>query len=160
MRLGVLKLADSVDPVTRSRMMASVRSRDTGPEVVIRKSLHKRGFRYRTNDSKLPGRPDIVFPKYRAAVLVHGCFWHGHDCSLFRMPGTRREFWADKLRQNRERDEKVRQALHETGWRCLTVWECALRGPEKRDFAALIEEVAHWVTTGGIVCELRGIQGQ
>ncbi|MDE0150585.1 MAG: DNA mismatch endonuclease Vsr [Rhodospirillaceae bacterium] len=149
-------MADTVDPITRSRMMASVRSRDTGPEVAIRKALHRRGFRYRTNDPKLPGRPDIVFPKYRAAVLIHGCFWHGHDCSLFRLPATRREFWAKKLQQNRERDEKVRLALSETGWRCLTVWECALRGPEKRDFIALIEEVIRWVTTGKTAYELRG----
>lgn len=153
-------LADSVDQLTRSRMMASVRSQDTGPEMTIRRALHRRGLRYRTNDSTLPGTPDIVFPKYGATILVHGCFWHGHDCALFRLPATRREFWTEKLRRNRERDVNVRKALSESGWRCLTVWECALRGSEKRNFTALIEEIAGWVTDGGPSHELRGVRGQ
>ena len=149
-------MADNVDRLTRSRMMAAVRGKDTGPEVTIRKALHARGLRYRTNVARLPGKPDIVFPRYRAAILVHGCFWHGHDCAMFRVPATRRKFWAEKFRRNRERDANVQQALSDAGWRCLTVWECAIRGPERRDFDALIDEVAGWVSAGGTAHELRG----
>lgn len=149
-------MADNVDRPTRSRMMAAVRSQDTGPEVAIRKALHARGLRYRTNVRNLPGRPDIVLPKYRAAIFVHGCFWHRHDCSLFRLPATRREFWAKKLERNRARDAEVRQALSKIGWRCLTIWECALRGSEKREFSALVDEVACWIIAGETAYELRG----
>ena len=152
-------MADNVDRPTRSRMMAAVRSQDTGPEVAIRKALHARGLRYRTNVRNLPGRPDIVFPKYRAAIFVHGCFWHAHDCELFRLPTTRPEFWKKKLRRNRDRDTEARQALSEKGWRHLTVWECVLRGSQRRDFSALIDEVEHWVTAGQPEHELRGESG-
>lgn len=151
-----VNMTDNVDRLTRGRMMAAVRSQGTGPEMAMRKALHARGFRYRTNIRNLPGRPDIVLPKYRAAIFVHGCFWHKHDCALFRLPATRREFWAKKLERNRERDGEVRQALSEVGWRHLTVWECALRGSEKQDFAALIDEVACWITAGDAAHELRG----
>lgn len=138
-------MVDVLDQQTRSRMMASVRSKDTAPEVVVRKALHRRGFRYRTHVAELPGKPDIVLPRYRAAILVHGCFWHGHDCALFQFPATRREFWDAKISRNRERDKEVREALRSTGWRCLTVWECALRGAEKREFMGLISDVAAWI---------------
>lgn len=137
--------------------MAAVRSRDTGPEVAVRKALHGRGFRYRTHVSELPGKPDIVLPRYRAAILVHGCFWHGHDCRLFRLPATRRAFWDAKIRRNRERDADVRKALRVGGWRCLTVWECALRGRERLEFGGLIEEVATWVKSAELAGELRGV---
>ena len=137
--------------------MAAVRSRDTGPEVAVRKALHGRGFRYRTHVSELPGKPDIVLPRYRAAILVHGCFWHGHDCRLFRLPATRRAFWDAKIRRNRERDADVRKALRVAGWRCLTVWECALRGRERLEFGRLIEEVATWVKSAELAGELRGV---
>lgn len=153
-------MADNVDGPTRSRMMAAVRSEDTGLEVTIRKALHGRGFRYRTNVRNLPGRPDIVLPKHRAAIFVHGCFWHGHDCELFRLPATRREFWRKKLERNRERDAEARQALSEIGWRCLTVWECTVRGSGKRDLSVVVDEVARWITTGGTPYELRGGRGQ
>ena len=152
-------MADNVDRPIRSQMMAAVRSQDMGPEVAIRKALHARGLRYRTNVRNLPGRPDIVFPKYRVAIFVHGCFWHRHDCSLFRLPAARCEFWAKKLERNRERDAEVSQALSEIGRRCLTVWECAIRGSEKRDFSALVDEIACWITPGGTAYELRGAGG-
>ena len=149
-------MVDVLDRQTRSRMMASVRTKDTAPEVAVRKALHGRGFRYRTHVAELPGKPDIVLPKYRAAILVHGCFWHGHDCPMFRLPATRRDFWEAKIRRNRERDADVRVALRVAGWRCLTVWECALRGAEKLDFARLIDDVAAWVRSADTATELRG----
>lgn len=149
-------VVDSLDRRSRSRLMASVRSRDTAPELAVRKALHSLGFRYRTHAAELPGKPDIVLPRYRAAILVHGCFWHGHDCSLFQLPATRREFWDAKLRRNRERDAEVQEALRAAGWRCLTVWECALRGAGKREFVQLIDEVAAWVRSVKDAGEFRG----
>ena len=95
---GSTLLTDIVDPATRSRMMSGIRGRDTKPELRVRKALHARGFRYRVHQTRLPGKPDIVLPCFRAVVLVHGCFWHGHDCPLFRLPGTRTDFWRDKIR--------------------------------------------------------------
>ena len=149
-------MVDSLDRPSRSRLMASVRSKDTAPEVAVRKALHARGFRYRTHAAELPGKPDIVLPKYQATLLVHGCFWHGHHCSLFQLPATRTEFWNAKIRRNRERDAEVRNALRAAGWRCLTVWECALRGPEKREFVQLIDDVAAWLRSPRVAGELRG----
>ena len=149
-------MADIVDRLTRSRMMASVRSKDTSPEMSIRRALHAKGFRYRTNVTGLPGKPDIVLPKYRAAIFVHGCFWHAHDCLMFRLPSTRRDFWAKKLQRNRERDEDVRKILAEAGWRLLTVWECAIRGPEKLVFESVVDEIAKWLEEGSASIEIRG----
>ena len=136
--------------------MASIRSRDTNPEIVIRRALHARGFRYRTNVKGMPGKPDIVLSRYRAVIFVHGCFWHAHDCAIFRLPSTRRDFWQEKLRQNRERDEKVWKALAAADWRVLTVWECAIRGPEKLAIEVVIDEIADWLEEGGDSLEIRG----
>ena len=138
--------------------MAAVRSKDTAPELAVRKALHRRGFRYRKHVANLPGKPDLAFPKYKAVILVHGCFWHGHDCKMYRLPGTRTQFWGDKVQSNRRRDSLVRERLFGAGWRCLTVWECALRGPEKRGLDELIDEIAGWLTGGDSVAELKGRQ--
>lgn len=137
--------------------MAAVRSRNTGPELIIRRALHARGFRYRLHDLNLPGKPDIVLRRFRAVVLVHGCFWHGHDCPLFRMPRTRREFWEAKIGRNRERDVEVREALHAAGWRSLTVWECAIRGTKSLDFDGLLDDISHWLQHGAPMAEFGGI---
>ncbi len=112
--------------------MSRIRGRDTKPELLIRKGLHARGYRFRVNVSSLPGRPDIVFPKYRAVIQVNGCFWHGHDCHLFKMPASRQDFWAEKIAANRERDRRTNQSLSEAGWRVLTIWECSLKGVKRR----------------------------
>ena len=149
-------MVDVFDRQTRSRMMASVRTKDTAPEVALRKALHGRGFRYRTNVTALPGKPDIVLPRYRATILVHGCFWHGHDCPLFRLPATRRKFWSAKIQRNQVRDADVRDALVMGGWRCLTVWECALRGKQKLEFGRLIDDVSEWVKGSEVTGEMRG----
>lgn len=122
-------MADIVDKQTRSRMMSGVRGKDTKPEIVVRKLLHSHGYRFRLHRKDLPGRPDIVLPKYRTAVLVHGCFWHGNDdCHLFRLPRSRTGFWKEKIEGNRARDRKNILLLHEASWRTLEIWECALKG--------------------------------
>lgn len=126
----VARTTDNVDP-ERSAQMRLIRARDTKPELVVRRALHKAGLRYRLHARDLPGRPDIVFRKDRIAVFVHGCFWHQHpdpDCKKARMPKSRRDFWEPKLLGNRSRDEEVKARLNQGGWRVLEVWECQL-GP-------------------------------
>lgn len=125
-------MADIVDKQTRSRMMAGIKGKDTKPELVLRRALHSRGFRYRLHTKNLPGRPDLVFPKHHAIVFVHGCFWHRHEgCRYTTIPSTRQEFWQAKFTANVARDEAVRDKLLEGGWRIATVWECALRKPDQ-----------------------------
>lgn len=138
-------MTDIVDAATRSRMMSGIRGTNTKPEILIRKLLHRRGFRFRINDSRLPGKPDIVLPKYHAVVFVNGCFWHGHDCRLFKMPSTRREFWQNKLEKNRKNDERSLKNLCSAGWRVATVWECAVRGPLRQEETALVERLVTWI---------------
>ena len=139
-------MVDVVDAATRSRMMAGIRGRDTKPERLVRSGLHRLGFRFRLHTKKVPGRPDLVLPKYRAAIFVHGCFWHGHACPLFRLPGTRQEFGRAKILRNRGRDDEVRQAVLEAGWRHLAVWECALRGAGERAPSRVATKIAHWLS--------------
>lgn len=123
--------------------MAGIRGRDTRPELRLRKALFARGFRYRINDRRLPGRPDLVFPRYRAAVMVHGCFWHRHaDCRYATVPATRTDFWMAKFEANRKRDRAVLEELARAGWRCAVVWECGLKGAKAE---TTIEHVARWL---------------
>lgn len=123
--------------------MSRIRGANTKLEVLVRKGLHARGLRYRLGGAGLPGRPDIVLPKYRTVVFVHGCFWHGHDCPLYRLPKTRTEFWEEKIGKNRARDQKVVAMLEECGWRVLVLWECSLRGLKTSQQAAVIDTLAH-----------------
>ena len=111
----------------------------------IRKALHAAGFRYRLHRRDLPGTPDITLPRYKAVIFVHGCFWHGHDCHLFKWPTTRPEFWAAKIGSNQKRDQQARSALLQSGWRRLVIWECALRGKRRLDFNSLLVGVMAWV---------------
>lgn len=120
-------MADRVSSKVRSKIMASVRQRNTGPELMLRKALHKRGFRYRTNVSDLPGRPDLVFPSRRKVILVHGCFWHGHSCRWGRAPKSRKEYWLPKLLGNRRRDRRNLKELRALGWEPRVVWQCELK---------------------------------
>lgn len=121
-------MPDIVNRATRSRMMAAIGSRDTVPEVVLRRTLHSRGLRYRLHDRKLPGTPDLVFPRFGAVCFVHGCFWHRHGgCPYATTPATREKFWQSKFRENVERDRRNQRHLLESGWRVAVVWECALR---------------------------------
>jgi DNA mismatch endonuclease (patch repair protein) len=135
-------------------MMSGIRSRNTRPEKVIRSELHGLGYRFRLHSSKVPGHPDLVLPKHRVAIHIHGCFWHGHDCSLFKKPGTRRAFWARKFVQNRRRDIAVVRMTLDAGWRHLTIWECAFRGPRQLGLESTIRKIAAWIegsrTTGVI----------
>lgn len=137
-------MADIVDSATRSRMMAGIGGKNTKPEMVLRRALHAQGFRFRLHVASLPGRPDIVLPKHRAAILVHGCFWHRHaGCRFATIPATRPDFWSDKFRQNVLRDQRNWAALRDRGWRVATVWECDIRrGGEE------IDAVAEWLQSG------------
>jgi DNA mismatch endonuclease (patch repair protein) len=117
-------------------MMAAVGRSNTGPELALRRALHRRGLRYRLHRKDLPGSPDIVFPGRRCVVFVHGCFWHAHSCRFGTRPSSRREFWDAKFAANRARDQRVVAALLADGWRVLTVWECALKTPEGIEHAA------------------------
>lgn len=112
--------------------MAGIASKDTKPEMIIRRGLHALGFRYRLHDRKLPGRPDLVFPGRKAVIFVNGCFWHGHDCRLFRWPATREVFWRAKIGGNIMRDATTRGRLISLGWRVADVWECKLRGRDRK----------------------------
>jgi len=120
-------MTDCVSSELRSRNMAAVRSSNTLPERAVRSMLHRLGLRFRLHQKSLPGTPDIVLKRHMTVVFVHGCFWHSHDCSRGKVPGTRHEFWLPKLQRNRERDRKSVMLLHTLGWRVLTVWECELR---------------------------------
>ena len=151
---------DIVDPDTRSRMMSGIRSTNTKPEIYIRSLLHRKGFRFKLHDSKLPGKPDIVLPKYRAIILVHGCFWHGHSCPLFKMPSTRQEFWKHKIENNRSNDDRVMLALSSLNWRIATVWECAIKGPARQDQNTIIDCLVEWLLGQGRILEIpKGIRG-
>ena len=142
-------MADVHDEATRSRNMAAIRGADTKPEIIIRRGLHARGFRFRLHDRKLPGRPDLIFPKFRAVLFVHGCFWHGHDCHLFKWPKTREEFWREKIGSNVTRDKTSADALHKAGWRVGVVWECALKGRQRRPVTDILASVSGWLTGSG-----------
>jgi len=137
-------------------MMAGIRSAHTKPELTVRRGLHAEGFRFRLHSKVVPGKPDLILPKFSAAIFVHGCFWHGHNCSLFRLPGTRTEFWAQKIGRNRERDAVVRSLVREAGWRCLTVWECAFRGPGQLGEEETIGAVVTWLRGRSTDGEIRG----
>lgn len=151
-------MADVVDPATRSRMMSGIRGKNTRPELLIRKALHARGFRYRIHCKDLPGNPDLCFPKHRAVIFVHGCFWHGHDCHLFKWPKTRPEFWREKIGRNREIDARAMAELAEAGWRVATVWECALKGKGRRNITEVSWDLATWLSSGENSTEIESTQ--
>ncbi|WP_371133532.1 very short patch repair endonuclease [Thiobacillus sp.] len=123
-------MVDIVDSRTRSRMMAGIKGKNTKPELVVRRYLHSKGFRYRLHDSKLPGKPDLVMPKYKLLIFVHGCFWHRHlGCRYATSPEQNREKWEEKFKRNVKRDQQQIKQLIDQGWRVLVIWECALRSP-------------------------------
>ena len=138
---------DIISPEQRSALMSRIKGKDTRIELDVRHGLHALGFRYRLGGAGLPGRPDIVLPRYRTVVMVHGCFWHRHDCHLFRLPKTRREFWDEKIGANRERDLRNARQLDELGWRIEVIWECELRGKAVEDRAAVIAELGRRIRT-------------
>ena len=136
--------------------MAGIKGKDTKPELLVRRGLHARGFRFRLHDKRLPARPDLVLPRYRAAILVHGCFWHGHDCPLFKLPQSRQDFWREKIGRNRERDAEAEARLDAAGWRVLTVWECSFKGPGRLGEDAAVTLAAAWLVSGERTGVIRG----
>ncbi len=146
---------DVHSPERRSFNMSRIRCQDTKPELVVRRALYAAGLRYRLHGA-LPGKPDIVFGRRRAVVFVHGCFWHGHDCPMFKVPATRQDFWVAKISANQARDARVRDALLSSGWRVMTVWECAVRGRAKREPSAVAETIRNWLDTTGSLEALSG----
>ena len=125
--------------------MSAIRSRNTAPEIFVRKALHALGYRYRLHPKALPGKPDIVLPKYRAIILVHGCFWHNHGCRLFKLPKTRVDFWKAKLESNVLRDLLTETRLTDLNWRIAVVWECSLKGKTRIPKIELTEKLSEWL---------------
>lgn len=138
-------MPDIVSSEKRSQMMAGIKGKNTRPELLIRSLLHKSGLRYKLHENTLPGKPDMVFPKYRAAIFIHGCFWHGHDCHLFKIPSTNREFWLTKINGNRERDQRDIEKLTALGWRIMIIWECAVKGKTRLEPQKIAETCRNWL---------------
>lgn len=136
--------------------MSGIRGKNTQPELLVRRGLHARGFRFRLHTAKVPGKPDLVLARYRAAIFVHGCFWHGHDCHLFRLPSTNTEFWREKIGRNRSRDLQVREQLATSGWRVMVIWECALKGRTRLDPAGFLDLMVAWLRGDGPSLDVSG----
>ena len=151
----ILFMADNHSKEVRSRNMSRIRSTDNKPEEIVRKFLFSQGFRYRKNDKKLPGKPDIVLPKYRTVIFVNGCFWHKHDCPRFVWPSSNQDYWRPKILGNVERDKKNAEQLRSQGWNVIVVWECELKKAVRDErLYALCREIR-----GGLVT-WRGIYQQ
>lgn len=136
--------------------MSGIRGKDTKPEMIVRRGLHAMGFRYTLHNRKLPGSPDLVLPKYEAVIFVHGCFWHGHDCHLFKWPKTRPDFWRKKISENVRRDERSYRALAGEGWRQAIVWECSLKGRTRLEPGQAFEKLYVWLKGPDATCEISG----
>ena len=149
-------MADIVAADVRSRMMSGIKGRNTKPELALRHGLHRLGFRYRLHAPELPGKPDIVFPRFNAVLFAHGCFWHGHDCHLFKLPATRRDFWLAKIERNRMVDSKTLTSLYYLGWRVGVVWECSLKGRTRLPDGEVIEHCAKWLRGRTTTLEIKG----
>lgn len=122
-------MTDTFDKATRSRVMSAIQSKDTQPEIMVRSALHGMGYRFRLHRKDLPGTPDIVLPRYKTVIFIHGCFWHSHKgCKYATVPKDNAEYWKPKLRKNKERDRRAKRELHKMGWRVLEIWECETRG--------------------------------
>lgn len=132
----------------RSQIMSKISGKETEPEVLVRKFLFRKGFRYRKNDKRYPGTPDIVLPKYKTVIFVHGCFWHGHNCRAGKLPETRKEFWQNKIDTNIARDKKNRQDLEKLGWKVLVIWQCELKNKKIR--AEKLKEIEQKIQNGYI----------
>lgn len=128
-------MPDILTPSERSVRMSLIRSKDTKPELVVRKAVWAAGFRYRLHGKNLPGRPDLVFPAFRTVVFIHGCYWHAHSCQKGRIPAQNSRFWREKFAANKTRDQRHAQRLRRQGWSVLTVWECSLSTAKSRDAA-------------------------
>ena len=134
-------MADHVDKATRSAIMSKVRSKNTGPEIAVRKALHRAGYRFRVHRSDLPGKPDLVFPRYHVALFVHGCFWHRHGCKRATMPASNVEHWVEKFRRTTERDRLAFQKLERSGWTTAIIWECKMEAGIS-DLISMLTDIA------------------
>lgn len=150
------KRSDPLTPAQRRHNMQRIRGRDTKPELLLRRALHALGLRYRLHQPNLPGKPDLVLSRWRAAIFVHGCFWHGHDCPFGVLPQTNAVFWALKIASNRRRDEARVLQLQTAGWRVAIVWQCALTGRNRIGYEETGLMVRDWLADGGQLFELRG----
>ena len=137
---------DTVDQQTRSEIMSRVKSKNTTPELKFRKGMFARGFRYRLH-GKLPGKPDLVFQRYKSVIFVNGCFWHGHDCPRFRIPSTNVDYWKAKLERNMENDKRNHEMLRSLGWRVLVVWECTLT---RKAITDSLDQAADWLVSADV----------
>lgn len=144
----MLPMTDVHTQAQRTRNMSAIRSKDTRPEMLVRRGLHSRGFRYRLHQKALPGHPDIVMAQHNLVIFVHGCFWHGHECHLFQWPSSRADFWKTKITRNREVDAKALEALRARNWRTVTVWECALRGRRKMPLNEVLDRIETVIRSG------------
>ncbi|MFZ3129765.1 MAG: DNA mismatch endonuclease Vsr [Desulfosporosinus sp.] len=151
-------MPDIVTREVRKKMMSKIHGKNTKPELSIRKGLHRLGFRFRLSDSGLPGKPDIVFPRYRAVIFVNGCFWHCHDCHLFKWPNTNEEFWHRKISRNKVLDRINIIRLGERGWRVGVVWECSLKGKYKIPYEEVILKCSQWLKSDIQLIEIGGNQ--
>jgi len=151
---------DPLTPEQRRHNMSRIRDRDTRPELLIRGSLHRLGFRFRLHDRKLPGTPDLVFPKFRTVIFVHGCFWHGHDCRLGVKPKSNADFWDRKIEGNKIRDAQAETRLVELNWRVATVWECALRGPSRLPLETVALSLSRFIRQDDALNKLFIVRGQ
>ena len=139
----------------RSALMSRIRSKDTKPEMLVRRALHRLGFRFRLHVRTLPGCPDIVLPKHHAIIQIKGCFWHGHDCPLFKWPNTRMKFWRNKIEGNQQHDQKVIDALYKLNWRVATVWECSMKGRHSIGNDLLVKSLTKWIRSKNSSLELK-----
>lgn len=140
-------MADVHETEVRSYNMSQIRAKDTKPEMLVRKYLHSKGFRYRLHVKDLPGKPDIYLRKYNAVIEINGCFWHGHDCHLFQIPKTNTEFWKNKINENRKNDLNNRKKILKGGIRFCMIWECAIKGKSSLDFDILVGSLIKWLNS-------------
>ena len=138
-------MADVHDKKTRSYNMSQIKATDTKPELLVRKFLHAQGFRYKLHDKTLPGKPDIVLPKYKTVIFIHGCFWHGHsNCKYYVVPKTRTDWWVNKINTNSSNDLKAIRALKKEGWKVIMVWECRLKaGKKEKTLSQILKKLSN-----------------
>lgn len=150
-------MADIVSPEKRSEMMSGIRGKDTKPEIIVRRLLHRLGYRFRLHRKDLPGRPDIVLPKWRTVIFVNGCYWHGHkNCHLFRPPKTRTEFWTNKIESNQTRDRRNQVALQDADWKVLVIWECAVSKKLSLSDGQLEDAISAGLASSETLIDIRG----
>lgn len=149
-------MTDSVSPEKRSDVMSRVGSKDTKPELQIRSGLHALGFRYRLHVRDLPGKPDLVFPRFKSVIMINGCFWHGHSCELYRFPKSNTKYWSEKIRRNVERDAFNIKCIIDAGWRILIIWECAIKRKARLPMEKVLDIASDWLLSDKPNCEIAG----